>query len=69
MGNVDWNDPLSLMLQAEEADDECDALHSLWDAHSHCAKTFEVERGDDMLGASPFELSNYERSHHEQDCQ
>ena len=58
MGNVDWNDPLSLLLQAEDANSECDVLHSVWEAGTHRAQCYEPERmGYDLLGASPFEIS------------
>ena len=53
---VDYNDPLSLMLQAEG--EETDELESVYDAGTHRAKSFERERDtDDMLGASPAELA------------
>lgn len=56
---VDWSDPLSLLLAREGAADEVDALHSLYEAGGHRTRTMEVERTiGDMLGASPFELSN-----------
>jgi hypothetical protein len=45
----------------EEDDEVCDVLHSYWNAASHRAKTFEVERmTSDMLGASPFETNHPE---------
>ena len=53
---VDYNDPLSLLLQAEGED--TDELESFFDAGTHRAKSFERERDtDDMLGASPAELA------------
>lgn len=53
---VDYNDPLSLLLQAEgESTDDREAE---FDAGTHRAKTFEAERTQgDMLGASPVELA------------
>ena len=61
MGQVDFNDPLTLLLMAEDDEDECDALHSCWDAASHRAKCYEPERmTSDMLGASPFETNHLE---------
>jgi hypothetical protein len=55
---VDYNDPLSLLLQAEDEEAECDVLHSQYDAGRSKAKTSEVERTTgDMLGASPVELA------------
>lgn len=57
MGNVDYNDPLTLLLEAEEEDSECDELHSVWEAGQHRARSYEPERTrSDLLGASPFEL-------------
>lgn len=54
---VDYNDPLSLLLAAEDEDTECEVLHSQYDAGLSRAPTFEVERTTgDLLGASPFEL-------------
>ena len=53
---VDYNDPLSLLLQAEGED--TDELESFFDAGTHRTKSFERERDtDDMLGASPAELA------------
>jgi hypothetical protein len=61
MGMINYNDPLTLLLMAEEDDEESDVLHSYWNAASHRAKTFEVERmTSDMLGASPFETNHPE---------
>ncbi len=58
MGNVDYNDPLSLLLAAEDEDSECDALHSVWEAGCHRAQCYEPERcGSDLLGASPYEVA------------
>ena len=60
MSSIDWNDPLSILLAQEEGDEqECDVLHSCWEAGCHRAPCYERERGDDMLGASPFELENH----------
>lgn len=57
---VDYNDPLSLMLLAEEDEDsEVEHLHSQYDAGLARRSTFEVEKTvGDMLGSSPFELDN-----------
>ena len=53
---VDYNDPLSILLQAEG--EETDERESFFDAGTHRAKTYEPERtGFDMLGASPVELA------------
>lgn len=58
---VDYNDPLSLLLAAEDDDSECDVLHSCWEAASHRARSYEPERlTSDMLGASPFETNHPE---------
>ena len=56
---VDYNDPLSLLLAAEDEDAECEALQAQYDAGTHRAKTYEPERfeSDDMMGASPVELA------------
>ena len=55
---VDYNDPLTLLLLAEGSDDEVDELHERYDSGMHRTKTFEAEREDsDMLGASPMELA------------
>ena len=55
---VDYNDPLSLLLQAEEEEAECEALEAMYDAGTHRAKTYEPERFEsDMMGASPVELA------------
>ena len=55
---VDYNDPLSLLLAAEDEETECDALHSQYDAGTHRAKTYEPERSKgDLMGASPVELA------------
>jgi len=59
MGMIDYNDPLTLLLMAEGDDEECDVLHSCWNAASHRARSYEPERlTSDMLGASPFETNN-----------
>ena len=59
---VDYNDPLSLMLQAEG--EETDDRESFFEAGSHRAKSFERERDTgDMLGASPFELACQDSLH------
>ena len=61
---VDYNDPLSLLLAAEDADAEVDVLQSQYEAGLHRAKTFEVERtSGDWLGASPYELSAQDQLH------
>lgn len=55
---VDYNDPLSLLLQAEGED--TDELESFFDAGTHRAKSFERDKDvdvDDTLGASPAELA------------
>ena len=53
---VDYNDPLTLMLQAEG--EETDDLEAMYDAGTHRAKTYEKERTEyDMMGASPAELA------------
>ena len=55
---VDYNDPLSLLLQAEGEDAEVDALHEQYDAGTHRAKTYEAEREHgDTLGYSPAEMA------------
>ena len=55
---VDYNDPLALMLQAEDEEAECEALEAMYDAGTHRAKTYEKERTEyDMMGASPAELA------------
>ena len=61
-------DPLTMMLRRESEDsDECfgDEAESIYFAGTARAKTCEVERVDDgnMLGASPFELREYELTH------
>ena len=55
---VDYNDPLSLLLAAEDEEAECEALQAQYDAGTHRAKTYEAERTEsDMMGASPAELA------------
>ena len=55
---VDYNDPLSLLLAAEDEAAECEALQAQYDAGTHRAKTYEAERTTgDMMGASPVELA------------
>lgn len=61
MGMIDYNDPLTLLLMTEEDDEECDVLHSCWEAGLHRAKCYEPERTqNDLLGASPFEANHPE---------
>ena len=61
---VDYNDPLTLLLAAEDADAECDVLHTLYDAGLSRAKTFVRERTEgDLLGASPYELACQDSLH------
>ena len=53
---VDYNDPLSILLQAEG--EETDERESFFEAGTHRRATSEPERtGFDMLGASPVELA------------
>ena len=61
---VDYNDPLTLLLAAEDEDAECDVLHTMYDAGLSRAKTFERERTEgDLLGASPYELACQDSLH------
>ena len=53
---VDYNDPLSILLQAEG--EETDERESFFEAGTHRAKTYEAEREHgDTLGYSPAELA------------
>ena len=53
---VDYNDPLSILLQAEG--EETDERESFFEAGTHRAKTYEAEREHgDALGYSPAELA------------
>lgn len=55
---VDYNDPLSLLLAAEDEEAECEALQAQYDAGTHRRATSEPERTEsDMMGASPVELA------------
>ena len=55
---VDYNDPLSLLLAAEDEEAECEALQAQYDAGTHRAKTYEAEREHgDALGYSPAEMA------------
>ena len=52
---VDYNDPLSLLLQAEG--EETDELESVYEAGCHVSRPRADKDADDMLGASPAELA------------
>lgn len=52
---VDYNDPLSLLLQAEGED--TDDLESFYEAGCHVSHPQRDKDTDDMLGASPAELA------------
>ena len=53
---VDYNDPLSILLQAEG--EETDERESFFEAGTHRRATSEPERTEsDMMGASPVELA------------
>lgn len=55
---VDYNDPLSLLLAAEDEEAECEARASFFEAGTHRRATSEPERTEgDMMGASPVELA------------
>lgn len=41
---VDFNDPLSILMTREGDEAEVDALHSMYTAGTHRAKSTEVER-------------------------
>lgn len=58
---VDYNDPLSLLLQAEGED--TDDLASFYDAGSHVSRPLKDKDADDMLGASPAELAEQDMPH------
>ena len=58
---IDFNDPLSLLLQAEGED--TDDVESFYDAGSHVSRPLKDKDVDDMLGASPFELAAQDLLH------
>ena len=61
---IDFNDPLAILMAREcEDDSDEDSAESRYLAGTHRAATSERERGDDMLGASPFELREHELMH------
>lgn len=57
---IDFNDPLAILMSRECEDDSDDSAESRYLAGTHRAATSERERGEDMLGASPFELREHE---------
>lgn len=60
LDTIDFNDPLAILMARESEDDCCDdSSESRYLAGTHRAATSERERGDDMLGASPFELHEH----------
>lgn len=50
------NDPLTLLLRAEEADEECDELESRYESEQCLSRVQKDSDRDDMLGASPAEI-------------
>lgn len=51
------NDPLTLLLREEEANEECDEIESRFESE-HCVTRAQRDKDtDDMLGASPAELA------------
>ena len=62
---VDYNDPLSLLLAAEDADEEVDARHAQFDAGLYRAKSFEREKTEgDTFGWSPGEIDHLNATEH-----
>ena len=51
------NDPLTLLLRAEEANEECDEIESRFESEHCVTRTQKDSERDDMLGASPAELA------------